>query len=485
MADYKGFQKYGRKEAIKRQANERVKDYKEIYEKMEVDHLTKQAARCMDCGIPFCHSGCPLGNKIPDFNDAAYKGEWKKAFDILNSTNNFPEFTGRICPAPCEASCVLGLNNDAVTIEFIEKQIIEEAYNNNWVQPARPANTGKKIAVVGSGPAGMACADQLSKDGHIVTLYEKADKIGGLLRYGIPDFKLEKWVIDRRISIMKENGVNFVTNTEIGKDIPMSYLESEYDAIVLTIGAGVPRDLKIEGRDANGIYFAMDFLTQSNKYVDKGIIGRPSIDVKGKNVVVIGGGDTGADCVGTSLRQGAASVTQLEVMFKPGNTRTEIDPWPKWPLILRTSSSHEEGGQREWSIMTKEFLKNDQGKLVGIKVINVEWTKNENGQFSFNEIEDSEKVIDCENVFLAVGFLHGDYKKISDATGIEVDERGNIKTKNYQTSNENIFAAGDARRGQSLVVWAIAEGRGAAAAVNQYLKNTEIVEMSTDLSYLL
>jgi glutamate synthase (NADPH/NADH) small chain len=477
MADYKGFQKYTRKEADKRSPEERIGDYKEIYLKVDDGHINNQAARCMDCGVPFCHNGCPLGNKIPDFNDAVYLQDWRLAYDILRSTNNFPEFTGRICPAPCEGACVLGINNDPVAIEFVEKNVIETAYKNGWVQAENKlAKTGKKIAVIGSGPAGMAATDQLAKMGHDVTLYEKAERIGGLLRYGIPDFKLEKWVIDRRMEVMSAEGVKFVTNCEVGKDITMDYLNSEYDAVIITIGAGVPRDLPIPGRDANGVYFAMEFLGKSNQYVHEGQVGRPPIDVKGKNVVVIGGGDTGSDCVGTSHRQGAKSVTQLEVMYKPKTGRGQEDPWPKWPMILRTSTSHEEGGQREWSILTKEFIKDDAGNLVGLNVVEVEWAKNSSGQFGFNEVKGTERVIACEAAFLAVGFLHGAHQQLTASTGIDTDPRGNIATNNYQTTNPKIFAAGDARRGQSLVVWAIMEGREAASAVHKYLGYENVSE---------
>ncbi len=471
MSDITGFKKYTRKEADKRAPQDRINDYKEIYIKSSEEAINTQSARCMGCGIPFCHSGCPLGNKIPDFNDAVHQGKWESAYKILDSTNNFPEFTGRICPAPCEASCVLGLNSDAVTIEHIEKNIIETAFENNWVSPNIPLKkNGKKVAVIGSGPAGLATADQLCKMGYEVTVFEKSDKIGGLLRYGIPDFKLEKSVIDRRINLMEKAGVRFVVNTEVGKDISPAYLQSEFDAQVISIGAGLPRDVNIPGREANGVHFAMDFLSQSNKYVADNFVNKPVINVKDKNVVVIGGGDTGADCVGTSHRQGATSVTQLEIMYKPNDKRTENDPWPKWPLILRTSSSHEEGGQREWSVLTKEFTFDGDNNLSGIKLIEVEWTKNpETNQYGFTEIAGTEKTIQCEAAFLAVGFLHGNHSPITSALNIEVDARGNIASNNYQTNVENIFAAGDARRGQSLVVWAIAEGRECAEAVDKYL----------------
>jgi glutamate synthase (NADPH) small chain len=473
MSDPSGFKKYNRKEADKRKPYDRINDYNEIYLPTNKEDIDTQSARCMTCGIPFCHSGCPLGNKIPDFNDAVHQGKWKSAYHILSQTNNFPEFTGRICPAPCEASCVLGLNNDAVTIELIEKNIIETAFENNWVLPHQPSGrTFKKIAIIGSGPSGLAAADQLCQMGHDVFVYEKSDKVGGLLRFGIPDFKLEKWVIERRIDLMEKVGVKFITNCEIGKDITMEYLRSNYDAIAICIGAGVPRDIGIEGREASGIHFAMDFLSASNHYVANPENGLPHIHVKNKKVVVIGGGDTGADCVGTSHRQGAASVTQLEVMYKPNASRTESDPWPRWPMILRTSSSHEEGGSREWSILTKAFLKNEKNQLIGIKTIEVEWSKNpDTGQYGFNEITGTEKTLECDVAFLAVGFLHGNHAAITLPLSIDIDNRGNIATKNYHSSLEGVFAAGDARRGQSLVVWAIAEGRECAQAIDQYLSS--------------
>ncbi len=484
MADIFGFKKYKRTEADKRNVIDRIKDYKEIYVAPQEKSLNIQSARCMSCGIPFCHNGCPLGNKIPDFNNAVHLGKWQAAYNILNETNNFPEFTGRICPAPCEASCVLGINNDAVAIEYIEKNIIETAFSNGWVRPNHNVNPlNKKVAVIGSGPSGLATADQLCKLGYDITVYEKSDQIGGLLRYGIPDFKLEKWVIDRRIKMMQDAGVKFTTNCEIGKDISPSYLSSNYDATVICIGAGVPRDLLLEGRDANGIYFAMDFLFSSNQFVANDEKGKPMINAKGKHVVVIGGGDTGADCVGTSHRQGAASVTQLEVMYKPSMSRTEADPWPLWPMILRTSSSHDEGGSREWSVLTKAFLKDDTNKLIGIKVIEVEWSINkETVQYSFNEIDGTEKIIPCDMAFIAVGFLHGNHHSITNALDLSTDIRGDIVTHDYKTSVEGIFAAGDARRGQSLVVWAIAEGRECSKSMHQYLSSSANLELVNQLN---
>ena len=472
MADKHGFLKYTRSLPSKRKADERVNDFKEIYIPVDEEFTNHQAARCMDCGIPFCHNGCPLGNIIPDFNDAVYRKNWKEAFDILSSTNNFPEFTGRICPAPCEASCVLGINNDPVTIEHIEKMIIEEAFSQGWVTPEIPSQrSGKKVAVVGSGPAGMATAHQLNKAGHTVTLFERNSKIGGLLRYGIPDFKLEKWVIDRRLEVMEKEGVIFKTNVNVGFDISSEELMSSFDAIVLTGGSTVPRDLPIKGRDLKGVHFAMEYLEQMNRKVD----GQTNFDhdviaAVGKNVAVIGGGDTGADCVGSSNREEAKTVTQIELLSKPPTNRSEETPWPLWPMQLRTSSSHEEGCDREWAILTKEFVGNDKGELEAIKVVDVKWVRNpEAMKTELQEIENSERTIPCELALLAVGFLHPEKSGIIEDLQIELNNRGNVKTKNYKTSVDKVYAAGDMRRGQSLVVWAISEGREAAIEVDKFL----------------
>ena len=470
MGDILGFKKFGRSTPLSRDPQERINDYKEIYVKSSEEHVRTQGARCMDCGIPFCHNGCPLGNIIPDFNDAVHKGNWKSAYEILSITNNFPEFTGRICPAPCEGSCVLGINNDPVAIEYIEKSIIERAYNEGWVLPDNPVRTGKRVAVIGSGPAGLAAAAQVNKAGHQVTVFERNDRFGGLLRYGIPDFKLDKSVVDRRIEVMKASGIEFKSSVWIGVDVEASSLMTEYDAVIMCGGATVPRDLNMPGRDANGVHFAMDFLENSNRFVADGREGKPFIDVVGKDVIVIGGGDTGSDCVGTSNRQGANSVTQIELLLKPKNERGDIDPWPLWPLILRTSSSHEEGCQREWSINTKEFVKDEEGNLAGLKIVEVIWDKDPvTGRYTFVELPGTEKVLPCQAAFLAIGFLHGDPKGIMAQLNIDLDERGNVLANKYQTSNEKVFAAGDMRRGQSLVVWAISEGREAAKAVDEYL----------------
>jgi glutamate synthase (NADPH/NADH) small chain len=478
MADPKGFLKYNRATPSTRKVEERVKDYKEIYQPVDETFIKDQSSRCMDCGVPFCHSGCPLGNLIPDFNDAVYHEEWQKAYEILSETNNFPEFTGRICPAPCESACVLGINNLPVTIENIEKQIIEHAFAHGWVRANNLGlESGKNIAVIGSGPAGLAAAAQLNKAGHRVSVYERNDKPGGLLRYGIPDFKLEKWLVDRRIDSMKEAGITFICQANVGFNIDIKDIEASHDAIVLCGGSTIPRDLNIPGREASGVHFAMDFLEKSNKYVDGGLKTIPAIHVKDKKVIVIGGGDTGADCVGTSNRQGAASVTQIELLAKPGISRTDKDPWPLWPMVLRTSSSHEEGCQREWSIQTKRFIKNEGGALTGIELADIEWKMDEStGRYDFAEVDGTTRILECDAVFIAAGFLHPQKEGIIDQLGIELDNRGNVTTKNYQTNLPHVFAAGDMRRGQSLVVWAIQEGREAARAVDRYLMGVTKLE---------
>jgi glutamate synthase (NADPH/NADH) small chain len=466
MGKQDGFMKYDRELPKARPAKERIKDYKEIYEEFPVDKTKTQAARCMDCGVPFCHSGCPLGNIIPEFNEAVYEDNWEEATSILFSTNNFPEFTGRICPAPCEASCVLGINKPPVAIEHIEKTIAEKAHELGFIKANPPQNrTGKKIAVIGSGPAGLATADQLNKAGHWVTVFERESAIGGLLRYGIPDFKLEKWVIDRRIEIMDEEGVRFKVNAEVGKNINPDMLKDDFDAIVICTGSTVPRDLPIPGRDLKGVHFAMDFLTTQNKEIS-GYPVSQKISAKQKNVVVIGGGDTGSDCIGTSHRQGASTVLQLELMPKPPNSRTQADPWPNWPMTLRTSSSHEEGGERQWGVLTKEFIGNE-GKLTHIKLVDIEWVSAA-GRQQMKEIKGTERLIPCELALLAIGFKQPE-DGLLKTLGVDLNETGTIKASHYQTSDSSIFTAGDARKGQSLVVWAISEGREAARAVDKYL----------------
>ncbi|RUA31572.1 MAG: glutamate synthase [Bacteroidetes bacterium] len=467
MGQQDGFLKFDRELPDSRSPKKRVEDFKEIYQPFPEVKTKKQAARCMDCGIPFCHSGCPLGNIIPEFNDAVYRENWEEAAEILYSTNNFPEFTGRICPAPCEASCVLGINKPAVAIEHIEKTIAEKAYELGYIKPNPPKErTGKKIAVIGSGPAGLAAADQLNKAGHWVTVFERESRIGGLLRYGIPDFKLEKQFVERRINIMDEEGVRFKVNAEVGKNINPDMLKDDFDSIVICTGSTVPRDLPIPGRELNGIHFAMDFLTMQNKEVAGDTI-ENKISAEGKNVVVIGGGDTGSDCIGTSHRQKAASVLQLELMPKPPQNRGESDPWPLWPMTLRTSSSHEEGGERKWGVLTKEFKGNEKGELTHIKLVDIEWV-NQGGRQSMQEIQGTERDVPCELTLLAIGFTHPE-NHLLDSLGVNKTQTGTVEANSYRTNVENIFTAGDARRGQSLVVWAISEGREAAREVDQYL----------------
>jgi glutamate synthase (NADPH/NADH) small chain len=455
---------------------ERLHDYNEFVHLYEEEKLNHQAARCMDCGIPFCHSGCPVGNLIPDFNDAVYRKNWKEAYEILSATNNFPEFTGRVCPAPCESSCVLGINQPAVTIEEIEKHIIEIAFQHGYVQPFKGINrTGKKVAVVGSGPAGLAAAAQLNYAGHSVTVYERDDEPGGLLRYGIPDFKLEKWVVERRVKLMEEEGVVFKCNAEVGVNVSMSDLLRSNHAIVLAGGSTVPRDLKIPGRELKGVAFAMEFLKEQNQRVSNKPV-EDKLIASGKNVVVIGGGDTGSDCVGTSNRHGAKSVTQFELMPMPPTSRTPFMPWPTYPMVLKTTSSHEEGADRHWAVSTKEFIGDENGNLKALKIVDLEWKLTGDGRpAQFVEIPGSERVIPCELALLAMGFLHPQHQGLINELGVELDERGNVKAndKQYQTNIQKVFSAGDMRRGQSLVVWAINEGRQCAAQVDEYLAGAQ------------
>lgn len=468
-----GFLEHDRELPLKRDSKLRIKDYYEVEGDVNEPLTGKQASRCMDCGTPFCHHGCPLGNNIPEFNDAVYQGNWKLAYDILISTNNFPEFTGRICPAPCEASCVLGINKPPVTIEYIEKSIIEKAFSEGFVTPRIPvARTGKKVAIVGSGPAGLAAAAQLNYAGHSVTVFERADAIGGLLRYGIPDFKLDKRILDRRLEVMKAEGVKFVVNTNVGVNYKMKKLKDEFDAILLAGGSTIPRDLPIGGRNLKGVHYAMDFLTQQNQRVSDKKVSGGDIIASDKHVIVIGGGDTGSDCVGTSNRHLAKSVTQIEIMPKPPKDRTEQMPWPNWPMILRTSSSHEEGCERQWSIVTKEFVDDGKGNVKALKIVEVEW-KAVNGKMQFFEMAGTERDIPCDLALLAMGFVHPQHEGILKQLTVDLDDRGNVKANNYQTSVEGVFAAGDMRRGQSLVVWAISEGREAARAVDEYLTGEE------------
>jgi len=480
MGKATGFQEFNRELPEKVPAAERVKNYNEFVHLYPDEKLNQQSARCMNCGIPFCHSGCPLGNIIPEFNDAVYRKNWDEAYHILSSTNNFPEFTGRICPAPCESACVLGINKPAVAIEEIEKHIIEIAYQKNLVKPVAPLiKTGKKVAVIGSGPAGLAAAAQLSKAGHAVTVYERDDKPGGLLRYGIPDFKLEKWVIDRRLEVMEKDGVVFNCNTEVGKDVAADDIVRNNDAVILTGGSTIPRDLPIPGREFKGIYFAMDFLKQQNKRVSDTTFAQEDILATGKDVIVIGGGDTGSDCVGTSNRQGASSIKQFEVMMQPPEQRTAHMPWPTYPMVLKTTSSHEEGVDRFWGINTEEFLGDDNGNLRAIRVTDVTWELDVmNRPIKFNKVEGSEREIPCQRIFLAMGFLHPQFEGALENLGIKLDTRKNVQATEaaYRTNVSKVFAAGDMRRGQSLVVWAISEGREAARKVDEFLTGHSVLE---------
>jgi glutamate synthase (NADPH/NADH) small chain len=447
---------------------ERVNDYFEVYQPFPEESVRTQAARCMDCGIPFCHTGCPVNNIIPDWNDLVYHDEWKDAIRVLHSTNNFPEFTGRICPAPCEAACVLGINEPPVTIKVIEKTIVDHAWKEGWIKPEPPeTRTGKRVAVVGSGPAGLAAAQQLNRAGHWVTLFEKADRIGGLLRYGIPDFKMEKTVLDRRLEQMTAEGVQFQPNAHVGRNVPVEALRKEFDAILLSGGAEAPRDLKVPGRELKGIHFAMDFLPQQNKRVAGDEV-PGQIMATGKHVVIIGGGDTGADCLGTCHRHKAASVSQFEIMPMPPEERHRSTPWPLWPLQLRTESAHEEGGLRDWALGTTRFAGDSHGNVKQLHGIRV------GPPPKFEPMPGTDVVIQTDLVLLALGFTGPVKQGMVEQFGVELDSRGNIATKgNYMSSVPGIFAAGDMRRGQSLVVWAIAEGRSAAKAIDQYLCRTE------------
>ena len=470
MGKIKGFMEFDRIKEPAIAPKRRIKDYKEFTVAPKNKELEEQGARCMDCGVPFCHSGCPLGNLIPDFNDAVYRNDWKSALTILHSTNNFPEFTGRLCPAPCEEACVLGIVNPPVSIELIEKYIVERGFSEGWIKPQLPEfSTGKTVAVIGSGPAGLAAAQQLNRAGHKVTVFERDNKIGGLLRYGIPDFKMEKKVIDRRLEILIAEGIEFKCNVEIGVTILAKEIEAKYDAVVICTGSTIKRELPIEGANLKGVVQAMDFLPHNNKAVDGQHNRLPKYFAKDKNVIVIGGGDTGSDCIGTSNRQGAKSVTNFEIMPKPSDQRTNENPWPYWPFKLKTSSSHEEGSHREWSILTKEFVGDSKGNLKGLKTVEVEWKKISGERPKLSEIEGSEKEWPCELALLALGFT-GPEKSLPEQFGLNFDKRGNIKgEKFYQTNKPNIFTAGDARRGQSLIVWAISEGREAAHQVDSYL----------------
>ena len=481
MGKTTGFLEYSRQVPTEQPPQERIKHYKEFIIPLPEEILRQQGARCMNCGVPFCHSGCPLGNIIPEFNDFVYRQDWQRASQVLHSTNNFPEFTGRICPAPCEEACVLGINEPAVTIKNIEYSIAERAFNAKWIKALRqPQRTGKSVAVIGSGPAGLACADQLNRVGHRVTVFERADQIGGLLRYGIPDFKLEKWVIDRRLSIMSEEGIEFCPGVDVGKSLTLAQLQQDHDAVALCIGATKARDLVIPGRELKGVHFAMEFLPQQNRRV----AGLPAalaqqdwwfshfqsdILATDKHVIVIGGGDTGADCVGTSIRQGAKSITQFELLPIPPAERPEGQPWPYWPNRFRSSSSHKEGCERHWGILTREFI-GENGELRSVKTVNVEWKAEESGRPKMHEQEGTERIWPADLVLLAMGFTGPETAGLLSVAGISLDNRSNIRTgANYMTNIPGVFACGDARRGQSLVVWAMSEGREAAREIDIFL----------------
>ncbi|GGD54707.1 glutamate synthase subunit beta [Muriicola marianensis] len=471
MGKITGFLEYKRKTEPYKPVEKRIKNFKEFTVPLKEKELRDQGARCMDCGIPFCHSGCPLGNLIPDFNDAVYRGKWEKAAQILHATNNFPEFTGRLCPAPCEEACVLGINEDPVSIENIEKNIAETAFEKGWIKAIPPeTRTGKKIAVIGSGPAGLAAAQQLNRAGHWVTVYERDEKPGGLLRYGIPDFKMEKHVIDRRLKVLEEEGIVFKCGVHIGIDVPANKLKKDYDAIVLCGGATVRRKLPIEGSDLNGVVQAMDFLAQNNRRVAGKKKFEEEIIATDKHVIVIGGGDTGSDCIGTSFRQGAKTVTNFEILSKPSESRPQDQPWPFWPMRLRTSSSHKEGAERVFSISTKKFIGDEDGNLKGLITSEVEWIKGPGGRTVLKEIEGTEKEWECDLALLALGFT-GSEMTLAEQLGLEADTRTNIKAsvKDFKTNVPGVFVAGDQRRGQSLIVWAISEGRQAAYHVDTYL----------------
>jgi glutamate synthase (NADPH) small chain len=477
MGDPKGFLTTPRQAPTRRPVDLRLKDWREVYEEFPDDRLEKQAGRCMDCGIPFCHSGCPLGNLIPEWNDLVYRDEWREAIERLHATNNFPEFTGTLCPAPCEAACVLAINSDAVTIKQIELQTIDHAWEQGWVVPQPAATTtGKKVAVVGSGPAGLAAAQQLTRVGHDVTVFERADRIGGLLRYGIPEFKMEKFRLDRRLAQMEAEGTVFRPDTNVGTDITVEQLKTEFDAVVLAGGATAARDLPAPGREFTGIYQAMEYLPLANR-VQQGDLPETPITAEGKHVVIVGGGDTGADCLGTAHRQGAASVTQLEIMALPPEKRTDNMPWPTYPMIYRVASAHEEGGDRRYAVNTVEFTGDADGNVATQKLVEV--TRDENGRFV--PVEGTEHEIPAQLVLLAMGFVGPEKGPLIEGLGVELDPRGNVaRDANFMTSVPGVFSAGDMGRGQSLIVWAISEGRAAAAGVDEYLTGRTVLPRPID-----
>jgi len=472
MGDPKGFLTTPRELPVRRPVDLRLRDWREVYEDFPHTELEKQAGRCMNCGIPFCHQGCPLGNLIPEWNDLVYRHDWREATERLHATNNFPEFTGTLCPAPCEAACVLAINSDAVTIKQVEIEIIDRAWDEGWVPPQKAqTRTGKKVAVVGSGPSGLAAAQQLTRVGHDVVVFERADRIGGLLRYGIPEFKMEKARLDRRLAQMRDEGTIFKASVDVGTDVTAEQLRAEFDAVVLAGGATAWRDLPAAGREAEGVYQAMEYLPWAN-HVQQGDIDAPPITAHGKHVVIIGGGDTGADCLGTAHRQGAASVTQLEIMPTPPEKRTEGMPWPTYPMVYRVSSAHEEGGERLYSVNTTEFVADDEGKLAAIRIVEV--SRDAEGRFV--PVEGTEKELPAQLVLLAMGFVGPEKGKLLSDLGVELDQRGNVaRDQSFMTSVEGVFSAGDMGRGQSLIVWAIAEGRSAAAGVDAYLTGRTVL----------
>jgi glutamate synthase (NADPH) small chain len=474
MGKVTGFIEIHRKKPPMRPVAERVRDWREVYLPYPEQALKDQAARCMDCGIPFCHQGCPLGNLIPDWNDFVYRDRWQAAHERLHATNNFPEFTGRLCPAPCEGSCVLGIIDDPVTIKGIEVSIIDRAFDEGWVAPRPPAvRTGKRVAVVGSGPAGLAAADQLNRAGHTVTVLERADRIGGLLRYGIPEFKMEKRLLDRRLAVMREEGIEFRTGAHVGENVSVDALRRDYDAVVLAGGATAPRDLPVPGRELGGIHFAMEYLTESNRRCEGDAVAPlddpRAITAKGKHVIIIGGGDTGADCLGTAHRQGARSVHQLELLSRPPDTRASSNPWPQWPNIFRVSSAHEEGGERLYSISTERFTGNGSGQVTTLHAVQIQ-TAIRDGRMVFEPIRGTEFELKADLVLLAMGFLGPERNGMLDQLGVRMTDRGTVwRDENWMTSVPGIFTAGDMQRGQSLIVWAIAEGRSAARGVDAFL----------------
>jgi len=482
MGDSTGFMKHDRQLPSRREVPVRLRDWKEVYEDFPIAKVREQASRCMDCGIPFCNNGCPLGNLIPDWNDLVFRDRWRDAIDRLHATNNFPEFTGRLCPAPCEAACVVGINQDPVTIKQVEVEIIDRAWSEGWIEPQRSElRTGRSVAVVGSGPAGLATAQQLARAGHDVVVFERADRPGGLLRYGIPEFKMEKHHLDRRLAQLEAEGIEFRCNVNVGVDVTGEQLREQFDAVVLAGGATAARDLTIPGREYVGIHQAMEFLPLANR-VQEGDLDRSPIHAEGKRVVIIGGGDTGADCLGTSHRQGATSVHQFEIMPRPSESRPAENPWPTWPIVYRTSSAHEEGGERVYAVNTLEFLGDSSGKLTGLRAVEVA-SEVVDGRPTFVPVEGSEFEIPCDLVFLAMGFVGPESGGVLEQLGVDLDVRGNVaRDDSWSTNVDGVFVAGDMGRGQSLIVWAIAEGRSVAAAVDTWLMGETMLPSPVDPS---